>query len=107
MNKYITAILVAISATELQAQTLSPAPKLVVNITIDQLRSDYIEAFAPLYTENGFRKLLKQGRIFENASYSFTPVERASAIATIVTGANPSDHGIVVKTHSMATPQRT
>lgn len=95
MNKYITAILVAISATELQAQTLSPAPKLVVNITIDQLRSDYIEAFAPLYTENGFRKLLKQGRIFENASYSFTPVERASAIATIVTGANPSDHGIV------------
>ena len=68
MNKYITAALVAITATGSEAQTLNPAPKLVVNITVDQLRSDYIEAFAPLYSENGFRKLLKQGKIFENVS---------------------------------------
>lgn len=76
MNRYVTAALVAITATATQAQTLNPAPKLVVNITVDQLRSDYIEAFAPLYTENGFRKLLKQGKIFENVSYAFTPIDK-------------------------------
>ena len=95
MNRYVTAALVAITATATQAQTLNPAPKLVVNITVDQLRSDYIEAFAPLYTENGFRKLLKQGKIFENVSYAFTLIDRASAIATIQTGATPYYNGIV------------
>ena len=95
MNRYVTAALVAITATATQAQTLNPAPKIVVNITVDQLRSDYIEAFAPLYTENGFRKLLKQGKIFENVSYAFTPIDRASAIATIQTGATPYYNGIV------------
>ncbi len=95
MNRYVTAALVAITATATQAQTLNPAPKLVVNITVDQLRSDYIEAFAPLYTENGFRKLLKQGKIFENVSYAFTPIDRASAIATIQTGATPYYNGVV------------
>ena len=95
MNRYVTAALVAITATATQAQTLNPAPKLVVNITVDQLRSDYIEAFAPLYTENGFRKLLKQGKIFENVSYAFTPIDRASAIAPIQTGATPYYNGIV------------
>lgn len=95
MNKYITAALVAITATGTEAQTLNPAPKLVVNITVDQLRSDYIEAFAPLYSENGFRKLLKQGKIFENVSYAFTPIDRASAIATINTGATPYYNGVV------------
>ena len=44
MNRYVTAILIALSTTG-TAQTLQPAPKLVVNITIDQLRTDYIEAF--------------------------------------------------------------
>lgn len=95
MNKYITAALIAITATGTEAQTLNPAPKLVVNITVDQLRSDYIEAFAPLYSDNGFRKLLKQGKIFENASYAFTPIDKASAIATINTGATPYYHGVV------------
>ena len=44
------------------------APRLVVNITIDQLRTDYLEAFAPLYGANGFKKLLAQGLVYENAS---------------------------------------
>ena len=80
MNRYVTAILIALSTTG-TAQTLQPAPKLVVNITIDQLRTDYIEAFAPLYGPDGFKKLLEGGRIYEGASYSFTPIDRASAIA--------------------------
>ena len=36
------------------------APRLVVNITIDQLRTDYLDAFSPLYGQEGLKKLLKR-----------------------------------------------
>lgn len=71
------------------------APRLVVNITIDQLRTDYIEHFSPLYGEEGFRKLLQNGCVYEAANYPFSPVDRASAIATIATGATPHYNNIV------------
>ena len=70
------------------------APKLVVSITIDQLRSDYLETFATNYSEKGFLRLLKEGTVFENASYPFTDPDRASAIATVVTGTTPFYHSI-------------
>ena len=71
------------------------APRLVVTITIDQLRTDYMQAFSPLYTPNGFKRLLQEGRVFTNASYPFLPIDRASATATIATGVTPFYHSIV------------
>ena len=70
-------------------------PKLVVNITIDQLRSDFLEAYAPLYGPDGFRKLMEQGRIYENVTYPLIQADRASAISTILTGTVPYYHSIV------------
>ena len=96
MKQYIPSILLAaLAGTDMQAQAIQPAPRLVVNITIDQLRTDYIEHFSPLYSDNGFKKLLKEGRVYESASYSFSPVDRASAIASIATGTSPHYHNIV------------
>jgi len=71
------------------------APRLVVNINIDQLRTDYMEAFSPLYSTNGFKMLMQQGMVFTNARYPFTPVDRASAISSVATGVTPYYHGIV------------
>lgn len=77
------------------AQNKAPdAPRLVVSITIDQLRSDYLEAFMPLYGSNGFKKLLANGLVFSNASYPFLPVDRASAVASVATGSVPYFNGI-------------
>lgn len=70
-------------------------PKLVVNIAVDQLRTDYLEAFAPLYGEGGLKRLLSEGFVFANASFSFAPVDRASAIAAIATGTTPYYNSIV------------
>ena len=70
------------------------APKLVVSITIDQLRSDYLETFANHYGTDGFKRLLAEGAVFENASYPFTDPDRASATATVVTGTTPFYHSI-------------
>ncbi|MCI6765595.1 MAG: alkaline phosphatase family protein [Prevotella sp.] len=96
MRQYISTILLAALASgNIQAQSLQPAPRLVVNIAIDQLRTDYIEHFSPLYTSDGFKKLLERGCVYEAASYPFSPVDRASAVASIATGTTPHYNNIV------------
>ena len=95
MNKYLAIIIAVLYGAEMQGQTLQPAPRLVVNVTIDQLRTDYIEYFSPLFGQDGFRKLLEKGCVYEAASYPFSPVDRASGIATIATGTTPYYHGII------------
>lgn len=91
--RYLAFILAALTSAEMQAFGL--APKLVVNVTIDELRADYMEAFYPLYGQSGFRKLLDQGLVYEGASYPSTPIDRASAVATLSTGASPYLNGII------------
>lgn len=93
MNRYLAIIIAALTATEMQAFQL--APRLVVNIAIDQLRSDYMEAFAPFYGKDGLRKLMEQGTVYDAASYPYAPVDKASALATLSTGTPPYYHGIV------------
>lgn len=75
-----------IAQGEVQPQN---APRLVVNITIDQLRNDYLEAFIPLYSEKGFKLMLNKGRVYTQASYPFAPIDIASAIASLMTGTTP------------------
>lgn len=86
---------VLFTTTELHAQSVKAAPRLVVDITIDQLRTDFLQQFASFYCPDGFRKLLDEGAVFEAASYPFTPVDRASAIAAIATGTTPYYNNIV------------
>ena len=76
------------------AQT-SDVPRLVVNIVVDQLRTDYMEAFSALYGEGGFRRLLAEARYYADAQHPYVQADRASATATLSTGTVPADHGIV------------
>ena len=84
------------SSPQAQAQEkIKYAPRLVVSIAIDQLRTDYLEAFAPLYGSDGFKKLLAKGLVYENASYPYSNTDRASAIASLATGVSPYYHSII------------
>ena len=86
INKYITAtILTVVSGGAATAQTMKPTPKLVVNITIDQLRADYMEAFSPLYTLDGFKKLVSKGLVFTNAAYPFVVALSSSPMVDVLT----------------------
>ncbi len=98
MNKYITLFALATLANiECKAQPATAAPKLVVGITVDQLNSDDMEHFAALYGNGGFKKLLREGVVYENAQYDFAPVNLASATTAIATGASPADNGIIAE----------
>jgi hypothetical protein len=92
---YITLLAVLGFGSESFAQELRNAPRLVVNITIDQLRSDYLEAFLPLYSDKGFKLMMEQGCVYPNASYPFAPIDRASAIASLTTGVTPYYNKII------------
>lgn len=70
-------------------------PRLVVQILVDQLRSDYLESFSPLYGEDGLRLLLREGRLYTQGTLPMERADRASAAATISTGCTPAQHGIV------------
>ena len=97
---YVTLLTVLSLSTKASAQQQSKikyAPRLVVTIAIDQLRTDYMEAFAPLYGQEGFKRLLQQGMVFTNASYPFASIDRASAIASLSTGISPYYHSIVAE----------
>lgn len=78
-------------------QNINQSPRLVVNIAIDQLCSDFLEANEPFYCDDGLKKLLSNGLVFKYAYYPFTPVDHASAVATLATGAYPYYHGIVAE----------
>lgn len=96
-KRYIQQLtLLAALATALNISA-QQAPKLVVNIIIDQLRTDYMQAFSPLYGQDGFKRLLNQGLVYQNAYYPFAPIDRASASATITSGTTPYYTGIVGK----------
>lgn len=94
-ERILTSLITVIVLTGLQAQTASPVPRLVVGLTIDQLRSDYIEAFSALYGEKGFKRLMKEGRVYCNAEYDFINIDRSSAVASVYTGTTPYYNGIV------------
>jgi predicted AlkP superfamily pyrophosphatase or phosphodiesterase len=69
-------------------------PRLVLVLTIDQMRFDYLTRFAPLYT-GGLRMLLDRGAVFTNAKYRHAATETGPGHSVILTGRHPSHSGIV------------
>src|SRR4026209_1517215 len=48
-------------------------PKLVLLIVVDQFRYDYLERFADLFGNGGFKRLTNDGALFTNANYDYVP----------------------------------
>ena len=53
-NRFITSLMALLAIMGAEAQTASDVPCLVVNVMIDQLRSDYLEAFSPSDGERAY-----------------------------------------------------
>ena len=93
MRKFITSLIAVLVVANLHAQQ-QHAPKLVVCITIDQLRGDYLEYFKGSFGERGFKRLMNDGVMYKHVQFEFSNVNQASAFATIFTGSNPCYHSI-------------
>jgi arylsulfatase A-like enzyme len=72
-----------------------PQPKLVVGITVDQMRQEYLYRYQSKFGEGGFKRLMNKGFMLKNAHYNYTPTVTAAGHASIFTGTTPAVHGII------------
>lgn len=73
----------------------APKPKLILQITVDQLRGDLPERFMHNMPEGGFRYLKAHGIWYANAHYGHANTETVVGHTTLATGADPAEHGMV------------
>jgi predicted AlkP superfamily pyrophosphatase or phosphodiesterase len=72
----------------------SSTPRLVLFISVDQMRYDYLTRFGPLY-KAGFRTLLDHGAVFSNALYRHGNTETGPGHAVLLSGRSGSHSGII------------
>lgn len=81
--------------TQLTFAQTTEKPKLIVGIVVDQMRMEYLYRFQDNYTENGFKKLIRNGYNLKNTHYNYVPTATGPGHASIYTGTTPADHGII------------
>lgn len=70
-------------------------PRLILQITVDQLRGDLPIRYRDRFGEGGFRYLMEQGIHYDNAHHTHANTETAVGHATLATGAVPAAHGMI------------
>ncbi|WP_299800280.1 alkaline phosphatase PafA [uncultured Maribacter sp.] len=73
----------------------SKKPKLVVGIIVDQMRAEQLYRYEAKYSEDGFKRILRDGFNYKNTQYNYSPTVTASGHSSIYTGTTPSMHGII------------
>ncbi len=78
------------------AQTIAAAkPKLILQLTVDQLRGDLPTRYYDRLGEGGLKYLLDKGVVYKNAHHAHANTETIVGHVTLATGAQPSAHGMV------------
>ena len=92
MAVLLASILGPLLPTKLHAQK---APKLVVGITVDQMRWDYLTRFQNRWSpQGGFHRMWNEGFSCNNTQIMYLPSFTACGHAGIYTGSVPAIHGI-------------
>jgi predicted AlkP superfamily pyrophosphatase or phosphodiesterase len=77
------------------ASNINTPPKLILQITVDQLRSDLPKRYMSKMGEGGFKYLYDQGIVYEDAHHAHSNTETIVGHTTLATGAYPSRHGLI------------
>jgi predicted AlkP superfamily pyrophosphatase or phosphodiesterase len=70
-------------------------PRLILQITVDQLRGDLPTRYHNRLGEGGFRYLWENGVVFRNAHHAHANTETIVGHTTLATGTHPSIHGMI------------
>ena len=73
---------------------LTPRPKLLVLVVLEQFRPDYLDAIWGQVGSGGLRRLVENGAYFPDCRHLASSFP-ASSVATLATAAWPAQHGIV------------
>ncbi len=87
--------LIVLLANIAAADAPPPKPKLVVAITIDQFRPDYLQGFQPYFGAGGFNLFLRRGANFTGARYEHGVTSTCPGHAVVLTGSHGNVNGII------------
>src|SRR4051794_28284999 len=90
MRRALLALLLLLASSAFAAP-----PKLVVVISIDQFPSSYLDRYANVLGDGGFKRLAGEGTSFINCAYPYSTTFTGPGHASIGTGHAPSESGIV------------
>ncbi len=94
--RFVVALVASFAALGIAAADTAQA-KLLVNIVVDGLDTDYLDLLRDRFGEGGFKRFERDGAIISHAD--FGPEKKAAAAsATLLTGAAPSLNGIGAST---------
>lgn len=82
----------------------SSVPSLIVFITVDQLRQDYLDRFGSQLT-GGLERMVRNGAVFTNAHQDHAITETAPGHASTMSGRFPRSTGIVRNSAGVFDPQ--
>src|SRR5262249_55645727 len=71
------------------------APRLVVVLTFDQLRADFVDRFRAAFVADGFLRLEREGTVYQDCEIPYAQTLTAPGHATLLTGAPPRVTGII------------
>lgn len=96
MKNFLLYIVLFLHASAMHGQQFSDfqRPKLVVGIVVDQMRWDYLYRYYDRYSDNGFKKLIKEGNNCQNTMINYVPSFTGPGHAAIYTGTVPAINGI-------------
>ncbi len=101
LNKFqrLLSLLLCVVAMPVVAQQVplsaESQARLVVVLNVEQMRTDYISRFWNQLQEGGFKRLVNDGMVCENASMDLHIQKTVTGVPTLFTGVYPSRHGIV------------
>mgnify|MGYP003386822085 FL=1 len=91
----IVAMSTSLLTTELSAKQHDKKPKLILQITVDQLRGDLPFRYQDRFVKNGFNYLLNKGTVYRDAHHGHANTETIVGHVSLATGTHPSNHGLV------------
>ena len=94
----------AASTADTTGVPIRPRIRLVLQLTVDQMRGDYLDRYKSQYT-GGLKWLADHGAFFTNATHDHAATETAPGHATLWSGRYPSHTGIVRNAAGVQDPQ--
>ena len=95
---------VCASARAARAQSAPRPPRLLVFITVDQMRADYFTRFGPQLA-GGLKRIHDGGAVFTNGFQDHAITETAAGHASTMSGRFPQHTGIVKNSMGVVDPQ--
>lgn len=95
MKYFFQAFIILFCVSNTFSQGKLERPKLVVGIVVDQMRNDYMFRYYDKYSEDGFKRLMRDGFYCKNNHFSYMPTYTGPGHASVYTGTTPAYHGII------------